>query len=261
MRKVAWLLSFDRFHETHRFANHLRFAEMAAALGRSGFTLELITPADGLRSRVRTSADGDVHRRHPSAPTLERRPPGWEFLWLMALSWPWLLRLALRQRPAVIFTTTCRYAPVIRRIKRRGEVAPFVFVDVMGLGSIELDTRGVRGLVGRRIRRHLEAMLQRDADLVTTVNERHATIITQLLSPRLPVPIVVRDAAAPIESERLPKIDLSRWGIPDDTLRLGFLGATHSRASRRPPERARQDPALPRAADGDRWRRPRPARL
>ena len=60
----------------------------------------------------------------------------------MALSWPWLLRLALRQRPAVIFTTTCRYAPVIRRIKRRGEVVPFVFVDVMGLGSIDLDTRG-----------------------------------------------------------------------------------------------------------------------
>ena len=66
-------------------------------------------------------------------------------------------------------------------------------------------------------------MLQRDADLVTTVNECHATIITQLLSPRS-VPIVVRDAAAPIESERLPKIHLSRWGIPDDTLRLGFLG-------------------------------------
>ncbi|HXJ79678.1 MAG TPA: glycosyltransferase [Candidatus Methylomirabilis sp.] len=223
MNKVAWLLTFDRSHESPRFANHLRFAEMAAVLRRRGFTLELITPAGGLRSRVRTSADGDVHRLHPSAPSLKRPPPGWEFLWLMVLGWPWLLRLALRERPAVIFTATSRYAPVIRWMKRRGDVAPFVFADVMGLGSIELDTRGVRGFMGRRIRRHLEGMLQRDADLVTTVNERHATIITQLLSPRS-VPIVVRDAAAPIESERLPEIDLSRWGIPDDTLRLGFLG-------------------------------------
>src|SRR5262249_27565786 len=147
--------------ESLRFANHLRVAEMAAALSRSGFTLELITPAGRLRSRVRTSVDGVVHRQHPSAPSLRRPPPGWEFLGLIVLGWPWLLRLALRQRPALIFTVSSRYAPVIRRIKRRSEVAPFVLVDVMALGSVDLDTRGVRGFMGRRIRRHLEAMLQR----------------------------------------------------------------------------------------------------
>jgi glycosyltransferase involved in cell wall biosynthesis len=218
-RPLAWFLTVDPPHQPERFANHLRSAEMARALGRCGFRVEVIAPA-GTASAV---LDGIEYRQHPTAPSIRGAPPGWEPLWFMARGVPWLRRLAREQRPTWVFTNTAAYAPLVRRLKSRDGGGPFVHVDVMGLASVEGDERrGLRGWTARRIHEHFERTLLEVADLITTVNASHATMIARRFSP-IASPIVVRDAADPVDRDRLAKVDLGTLGIPRGA-RLCFLG-------------------------------------
>jgi glycosyltransferase involved in cell wall biosynthesis len=223
-RPLAWLLSRNAVPVAQPFADDLRREELADALRRAGAALQIITAA-GEHGILPTGSTGDVVLRHPSTPGLPVALRGWRMLGTVGLATRWLYRLALRERPAWITATSAAYGPALRLIKRRLGPAVVIHGDAPGLASLEVgDTLGP-GLrtIAIRVHRRLERALFTSADLVTTVNDRHASAIDRLFSPRTP-PVVVRDAADPIDPGWLPPVDLPALGVPPGAMTLIFVG-------------------------------------
>ena len=221
-RPLAWLLTLDAPDDPQPFANHLRVVEMARALGRLGFALQTITPATRASDRRPPGIEGAERIEHPVAPAAAWRPPGWDPLWFRCVVVPWLARLRRRHEPRWIFTNAAAYAPVVAQCAAAGSGRPVVHVDVMGLGSLERAglRRGARGVLARRLVLRDERAMCRAADVITTVNDRHARTITELFAPRV-APAVIRDACDPMD---VTPIDLQAMGIRSGTTVIAFLG-------------------------------------
>jgi glycosyltransferase involved in cell wall biosynthesis len=61
------------------------------------------------------------------------------------------------------------------------------------------------------------------ADIITTVNHRHARTITELFAPRV-APAVIRDACDPMDLAPPPSVDLEGMGVRSGTTVIAFLG-------------------------------------
>ena len=223
---LAWLLTLDAPDDPQPFANHLRAVEMARALGRLGFALQTIAPATGASSQRWHELEGAQHIEHSVAPAVPWRPPGWDLLWFRCVVVPWLTRLRQQHRPRWIFTNAAAYAPVVAQCAGAGgPERPVVHVDVMGLPSLERAglRRGTRAVLARRFLLRDERTMFRAADVITTVNHRHARTITELFAPRV-APAVIRDACDPMDVAPRPSIDLEAMGVRSGTTVVAFLG-------------------------------------
>lgn len=224
----AWFLTLEQLPVRQPYANHFRLAEMAEAPGRAGLATRIIAPRGGGRARRVTLLEGAEHGVYPCGPIFPavvcgRRSAG---LITLALGRSWLYRQALREHPAWIFVHDSLYAPAVRSIKRRLGRRVGVHVDVMGLSSLEVQygpAGSARLRLGQRLYRHLERLLFEAADLITVVNDSHATMVARLYAPRAPV-VVLRDAAEPGGVGPLPRPDLAAAGVPPAPHRLVFVG-------------------------------------
>lgn len=223
---LAWLLTLDAPDDPQPFANHLRLVEMARALGRLGFALQTITPATGRSGRRWQELEGAERIEHSVAPAVPWRPPGWDPLWFRCVVVPWLTRLRQQHRPRWIFTNAAAYAPVVAQCAGADvHERPVVHVDVMGLASLERAgfRRGARKVLARRFLLRDERTMFGAADIITTVNYRHARTITELFAPRV-APAVIRDACDPMDLAPPPSVDLEGMGVRSGTTVIAFLG-------------------------------------
>jgi glycosyltransferase involved in cell wall biosynthesis len=96
---------------------------------------------------------------------------------------------------------------------------------VIGLHSLEVDQAlrpaWARSLV-RPVWTTLERMLVRSADLVLTVNDRHAEIVRRRYRPT--GVFTLRDAAEP-EAVEIPPLDRATFGVPAEAVAIGFVGS------------------------------------
>lgn len=184
----AWLLPVKRLPVSHPAAPELRIARLASWLEELGY-----------RPVV-----------------LERRG---------LLSAPALICRAVRERPALVLAAAAVHGPALAAIKRLFGRRTRTIADVIGLHSLELDQASpsyrAPALV-RRIWIALEGALVRGADLVITVNDRHAELVRWRYRPD--GVFTLRDTAE-ADVIRIRPLDRAMIGVAEDAVAIGFSGS------------------------------------
>ena len=202
----AWLLTGRTLAVSAPAAPELRLARMEGWLGELGF--RPVVFRSGRRDQSRTAGDG-----------------GWRQALLGVLLTPRLALLALREQPRLVLTNTPIQAPAMALLKLVLGDRVVAVADVIGLQSIEVQQatpQRWRRLLYAPILRALEALLVRSADLVLTVNDRHADLLQD--RSRYPRIRTLRDTAD-AELAKIPATERDALGVPSDAVAVAFLGS------------------------------------
>lgn len=163
-----WYLTLDRLPTRRPAANHLRLERFVRGLGPG----ELFSVGSNPQVQREPPLWGSSHSRLPGLS--DQRPP-LVLLGTMLMALPYLRRLVRRRPPELLFVNSVIYGPLLK-VLRLGPNPPRVWLDVMGLASLEVDQAPLSSLE-RRLRRAVWQRLERQAfaaaDVITTVNEAH----------------------------------------------------------------------------------------
>lgn len=150
---------------------------------------------------------------------------GWRHAVVGLLLIPRLAFLALREQPRLVLTDTPVQAPAMALLKLVLRDRVTCVADVVGLQSMEADQatrQRWRRFVYSRILLVLEALLVRFADLVLTINDRHAELLRH--RGRRARVRTLRDAAD-AELATIQATERDVLGVPNDAVAVAFVGS------------------------------------
>jgi glycosyltransferase involved in cell wall biosynthesis len=205
----AWLLPGERMPVARQAAPQLRFARIERWLRERGYE-----PRVFFKGRLRLDARGERGTARSVLDALSS-----------VAAAPWLGIRAIRDRPALLYSAHVINAPTTALIKCLLRDRIVVIVDALGLRSLESEQTTRLSALRRPLRflwRGLEQVSFATADLVLAVNDQSAELI-QGISPGVRVATLRDTAERDVVATR--PASRRRYGIPEDTVVVGFIGS------------------------------------